>query len=132
MKLFAINETIANINVLLLNIAGYYLWGLNGLGVAFTLSYLIYFIQVLVIVKKRYKFSFTSNFNKLFLIEFIFLISCFLIIYFWKSNFAYIPMTFLIMICTIYSFKELDKRIGLKSTLAGLKENFKKQTKINQ
>jgi O-antigen/teichoic acid export membrane protein len=42
-KLFFWNELIANIYLTLINIAGYYFWGLSGLGYSFLLSYFIYF-----------------------------------------------------------------------------------------
>ena len=50
-KLFFWNELIATIYGLGLNVLGYYLMGLEGLGISFLISYLLYFIQVLVLAR---------------------------------------------------------------------------------
>ncbi len=113
MRTFAINETIANINVLVFNLSGYYLWGLEGLGIAFALSYLIYLFQVYFVARYKYNFNFTPPFLKLYSIQLILLLSCFLLIYLWKSSYVYIPTVLLTTLCVYYSFRELEKRMDL-------------------
>lgn len=113
MKVFAINEIISNIYMLVLSLAGYYFMGVTGLGVAYTLSYLIHLFQIFIVSKKRYNFAFISSFSKLYTIQLLLLIPCFLLIYLWKSNFVYIPTIMLTIICGIYSFKGLDKRLEI-------------------
>lgn len=121
MKLFAINETIANIYIFLFNLLGYYFFGLNGLGIAFTLSYFIYMIQVYLVTKKRYNFNFSTSFNKLYITQSVLLLTCFLLIYFWKSNYVYIATVLLTIFSSIFSFQEFDKRMELVISI----KNFK-------
>jgi len=123
-KTYTITEFLSNIVILLSNILGYYIGGLEGVGIAFSTSVFIYLILVYVVAKNKYQFKFTMSLKKMFSIEFILLLFCFILVYFWKSNYMYIPTIILTLICGIYSFKELDKRIGLKSiVLSKIKKN---------
>lgn len=126
MKLFAINETIANIYVFSLSIFFYYLFGLDGLGIAFTLSYFIYLIHYYLLSKKKFNFNFIKSFNKLFSIQLLLLVSCFLLVYLWKSNYVYIPTIILTLICCMYSFKELDKRMELVKAVKNFRDGRRK------
>lgn len=116
MKSFAINETIANIIVLLFNIIGYSIWGLNGLGVAFSLSYLIYFIIVYYKAKLKYGFKFSSELiatkTKFILLSLI----CFYIMYFNKSNINVYVVIIIALISIIYSLYKLNSKINLISS----------------
>lgn len=122
MKLFAINETSANIYTLLLNLLAYYLFGLEGLGISFALCYFIYLLQVYFVASKKYKFNFIKSFNKLFSIQLLLLVSCFLLVYLWKSNLVFIPTIILTLTCCIYSFKELDKRMELVKAIKNFRD----------
>lgn len=113
-KLFVINETITNIYFLLLNLIGYKLFGLTGLGIAFTLSYLIYFIQVYIIAKRRYNYHFSCELKKLCVIQVLLLFTCFGISRLFTSNIVYIIGSILILASGGYAVKELDKRIELR------------------
>ena len=79
-KLFIINETIANVLSLFFSIIGFRYWGLQGLGVAFSATYFVYFIQVYLIVRKRYLFEFSQDFKKVFLLQFLFVTVCLVIV----------------------------------------------------
>jgi O-antigen/teichoic acid export membrane protein len=126
MKTFAINETITNLYVLIFNLFGYYVFGLDGLGISFALSYLIYFLQVYFISNNKFNFNFIESFNKLFSIQLLLLVSCFVLVYFWKSNFVYIPTIILTFICCIYSFRELDKRMELVKAIKKFRNGWRK------
>lgn len=112
-KLFFYNELIANIYTLAFNIIGYNYGGLDGLGISFIAGYLIYFIQVYVIAKVKYGFTYYDNFYKLFGTQFITGISCFLVIKLLDGPYLYIPGSLLILFSVFFSFRELDKRMGL-------------------
>lgn len=114
MKIYAINETIKNIIVLLLNVFGYLLWGLDGLGIAFTISYLFYFIQVLIVSKIKYNFFFRKDSVKLFIITSLLIISVFLSVFLINNYLKYIIASFLFLLSLIYSYRELNKRMALK------------------
>ena len=63
-KLFFWNEFFQTIYTLMFNILGYKFLGLEGLGISFLLSFLVYSIQVFVVTRMKYSFSFTNEFYK--------------------------------------------------------------------
>lgn len=117
MKLFAINETIANFYGFIINIVFYYLFGLNGLGIAFTLSYFIYLIHYFLLAKRNFNFNFIPSFERMFLLQMALMIPCFLLVYFGISKLALIIAILLTITCIIFSLKELDNRIKLFSII---------------
>ena len=116
-KKFFWNELIVNLYMLFLNIGGYYYLGLNGLGIAFLISYLIYFFQVYFVCRKYYKFKFEVGFIKIFLIQFILaFISFILVKHFYHSYLYYLGFLFF-LVSSWYSYTELEKRIAIKDLI---------------
>lgn len=111
-RLFIINETIAKLYSLALEIAGYYFWGLAGLGVAFLLTYFLYCIQVYLIARRRYNFGFTKSFRNVFAVTLLIVSVSFAIIHAFHTPWVYIPLTMLFIACTYYSIVELNKRMN--------------------
>jgi len=122
-KLFFWNELIANIYILALNILGYRFMGLTGLGISFMVAYLLYLIQVFIISKIKYKFSFHTAFIYIFTIQVLLAICCFVDVKFIEKPYSYIIGMGLIMISTWYSYKELNNRIGIKDILFNRNRN---------
>lgn len=122
-RLFFINEVVANIYMLGFSLAGYLLWGLEGLGISFFASYLLYLAQVFILARIKYEFNFEKGFLKIFGIQFLLGVLCFVLsrlidppqLYFWGS--------FIILISGYYSFRELNQRLQLVTLL---KEKFGK------
>ncbi|MEJ7677584.1 MAG: hypothetical protein WKG06_06895 [Segetibacter sp.] len=114
---FFLNELVANIYLLSLNIAGYYFMGLTGLGISFLVAYFLYFIQVYLLSKSRYAFSLEKRFLKVFLLQFALALACFLVIQILHKTYAFIFGTGIIITSSIFSFAELDKRLGLKQLI---------------
>jgi len=112
-KLFVINETISSIYIYTLNIAGYYLGGLLGLGIAFALGYLIYFVHVFIIARVRYGFYFSDSFKKIFLIQFVLVYSGLLIAYLLRFSLWRYMATIVFFICAVFSFVELNNRLKI-------------------
>ena len=79
--------------------------------------YLLYFIQVYLISKIKYEFSFDAAFLKLFGIQFTLAILGFLLVCYLNNPFRYILGIVLIVISVWYSYMELDKRIGIHNLL---------------
>jgi len=111
------NELISNLYVLGLNILGYRFGGLDGLGISFLLSYIFYFVQVFLLTKYKYDFSIRSAYTKIFLVQLFWGILCFLTIRFFSVPGDYLVGFFLFAASTIISYKELDRRIDLKTIL---------------
>jgi O-antigen/teichoic acid export membrane protein len=122
-KLFFYSELAANIYMLIFNILGYMLGGLEGLGISFFAGYLIYLIQVFTLASYNFGFSFEKAFYKIFGIQFLLGAFCFTAGKLLEVKYLYFVGSLFIILSCFYSFKELDKRIGLRSILI---ERFKK------
>lgn len=112
-KLFFWNELITNIQMLILNICGYYFFGLKGLGISFMISFLIYLIQVYFICKIKYMYKLSFGVKKIFSIQLFLALLCLSIVLTIEGNIKFFLGTILIIISTLFSIKELDNRIGL-------------------
>lgn len=125
MKIFLFNE----ITIKLFNVPLYFLMykflGLEGLGIGFMINYFVYFLLVYVVSNKKYQFKFLSSFNKLYILNIVLVLSCFILIYLWDSNFVYAPIVILTLICCAFSFRELDKRLDLKAIFRSVSGRMK-------
>lgn len=116
-KLFFWNELTANVYLLGFNLLGYKYGGLDGLGISFLIAYVIYFIQVFLVARLKYSFSFEKALIKIFLIQLLIGIGSFLIMKFTIKPFSYILGSVFILISVTYSSLELNKRLDLKNLL---------------
>jgi O-antigen/teichoic acid export membrane protein len=123
-NLFFWNELIGNIYGLGLNLLGYYFLGLTGLGISFIVTSLIYLVQVFFLTKIKYKFNFDYAFIRIFAFQFLMAISCFIIVKTLGNPYAYLGGIGLIIISSWFSYKELDKRLGLKGIISSFKNRF--------
>jgi O-antigen/teichoic acid export membrane protein len=123
-KVFFFNELFANMYILLFNIIGYHYAGLTGLGISFLVAYFIYFVQVYLVSKRLYNFNISRGLINIFIIQFSIAITCFFVVIFFNKPMAYSLGVVFILVSTIYSWKEMDKRIGLKSILIGIKRKL--------
>jgi O-antigen/teichoic acid export membrane protein len=112
-KLFLFSEILANFYMLLLNLLCYNFWDLDGLGISFLIGYMLYLVQVFLIAKIKYKFSFIPEFYKIFFLQMALGMLCFVCIKFLLQPWAYLAGVLLIGLSIWYSIRELDKRIGL-------------------
>lgn len=117
-SLFLWNELIGNIYILALNLIGFHYMGLTGLGISFMIGYLLYLIQVFILSKIKYQFSFQAAFIRIFIIQFLLALSSFFVVKFIGKPYVYVIGLGLILVSIWYSYKELDKRLGLKSVFA--------------
>lgn len=125
-KTYFWNDTFANSYVLLLNIIGYKIYGLTGLGISFFIAYFLYFLQAYIITKKRYKFSYSRSLYLLIIIQFLFGLLCYFIIRFLPLLLAYTLGILVILTVSLYSYHELDKRLRLKLIINDLKDGKRK------
>lgn len=110
-KIFFWNELITNIQMLLLNILGYYFLGLEGLGISFMVSFFMYLLQVYFISKRRYMFNLSFDVKKIFSFQLLLALLCLLCVLTIKGNMKFFVGVILIIVSTFFSVKELDKRI---------------------
>jgi O-antigen/teichoic acid export membrane protein len=121
-RLFFINELLANIYALVLNVVGYKLWGLNGLGLSFLITYILYLIQVFIFCRKKYAFNFDKSFVKIFTVQLSSAIACFCTIKFIHVPYQYIAGSGFIILSSVYSLRELNKRLDFKAIVLKLKK----------
>lgn len=121
-NIFFWNELVGNIYMLGFNLLGYYLYGLDGLGMSFLISYVLYFLQVFLLAKYKYDFSFSPQFYKIFGFQLVLGMLCFTITMFVATPWNYIIGLPFILISAWYSFKELDKRMDLKGIVNNLRK----------
>jgi O-antigen/teichoic acid export membrane protein len=126
-RLFFWNEIIAIVYFLGLNLLGYYYLGLSGLGISFMVGYLLYLIQMYLLSKRKFEFSFSSALIRIFIFQFLLAIGGFIAVKFLSSPFNYFVGTGLIALSTWYSFKELDKRLGIRSIMIEIRDRFFKK-----
>ena len=116
-RLFFWSELISTVYLLGLNLLGYYYGGLEGLGFGLMCAYLLYLVQIYVIMHTRYGFVFNVGFIKIFTLQFTLALICFVITKFFVAPWAYLVAAPVIVFSVWYSFKELDKRLHLKEFL---------------
>lgn len=116
-KLYFWIELTANILELLLNLIGYHFWGLTGLGISFTIFYILYLGQVYLISKIKFAFTINHDLITIFIVQFGLAIISFLVTKFLKQPFNYISGIILVVLSGWYSFQELDKRLGIQSII---------------
>lgn len=116
-KLFFVNETVANIYILIFNICGYKYAGIQGVGVSFLLGYFLYFIQVYYVAKSEYKYKIERSFIYILLIQFSISTLClFVSTHLSEPNSLLSKTVFIILVFSI-SFFFLNKRMNLKDFL---------------
>jgi len=123
-NIFFWSELIANTYILLFNIVGYHLLGLTGLGISFTIAYIIILLQVFIISKYKYRFSFNKTFVKIFIVQLSLAIITFLIITLIKERNSYFIGLFIILISCWFSLTELNKLLDLKSLVLEIKNRI--------
>ncbi len=114
-KTFGIIEISAMIFDIITNILGYYLYGLEGLGISFVINYIFGLTLTLFFAYKKYGFRYDRSTLKQFFISLTFVSAVFLISYFIKRPSSYYYGAIVFIITVVYSFVSLDKRIGLKT-----------------
>ncbi|SEO50167.1 Membrane protein involved in the export of O-antigen and teichoic acid [Flavobacterium sp. CF108] len=123
-KVYFWNEVIVNTYMLILNMLGYYYYGLTGLGISFLISYFLYFIQVFFICKIFYEFDFNKEIIKIFSIQFTLALFSFIAVYFCNIYVAYSVGLLIILVSSCFSLNELDKKLDIKGIISN---KFKKK-----
>lgn len=113
-KLYFLNELISAIYITILNLLGYKFLGLEGLGISFLIGYIMYFIQVLVLTKLKYNFSFDYAFKRILLISLFFSTIALLTIKFMPNAYSLVTGIVVLIITIYYSYYEIDKRLDIK------------------
>lgn len=122
-KLFIINELAPGVYGTVFSLIGYKMGGMTGLGIALTAQNLVYFIQVYIVANRKYGFSFSASFLKLFAIQHLFLIMVYGLLFFGRNTPFYVLGIVVLIVSGFFSIKELNKRMSL---LSFIKQKFRK------
>lgn len=112
-KLFLKLELSANIYYLVFSLIGYHFWGLTGLGIAFAMEYVVYFVQCYLIARKRYEFKFSNSFIKCYGIQLLLVIACLAIVMIFDGWMKYAIGSVIIAISCYLGLKGLNQRMNL-------------------
>lgn len=123
-KIFMWNEIIISIISLLTCILGYYYYNLIGIGIAYTLNYIIYFVLVLLIAKKKYDFSFEKDYWNIFIKYSVFILLIFIISIFFKyTMWSYFLFFFIDLVFGYFVYNDFKKRIDIKNIISKFSKN---------
>lgn len=112
-KLFLKLELSANIYYLIFSLVGYHFWGLTGLGIAFAMEYVVYFIQCYLIARKCYDFRFSNSFIKCYGIQLLLVIACLVVVMAFDGWMKYTFGSVIIALSCYLGLKGLNQRINL-------------------
>lgn len=122
--LFFITEASIALFLLIANIVGYKYFGLVGLGVAYIITYVIYFITHCIIDKKLFNFSFDKEFIIIFIITNIIAIISYIIYKIVGHPWMYLIGGVITLGVSTYSLIEINKRVSIKSILSNVYDKF--------
>ncbi len=115
-KMFLINESIICVISLTFKIAGYYFYGLEGIGIAFALSYIWYTAQLYIFLHKSTEFSFTIEFKRIFLTLLPLCLGCLIFIKLdIPAGWMYSVGSLFLIVSLFASYKVLNKRIAIRA-----------------
>lgn len=115
LKLFVTNEVVAKVFSLCSSLIGYQIWGIEGLGIAYVVSYSVYLLWVYSVSRKKYGLRLSSSLIKVLLLTGIFTVSVFLVNYFSKESvLTYIISAVIVALSLIIMLKELNRRVALE------------------
>ena len=113
-KAFWLNELVAVLLHLFINLLFYHYGGLTGLGVSYMLNYFLYNFQVWFITKIRYSFKLNLSLLKVLIPQLVISAAIITIYYFLGEMPRYIAGTLLTVASTYISYKMLNKYVDIK------------------
>jgi O-antigen/teichoic acid export membrane protein len=113
-RLFVKTSLFFNSAFLIINIAGFHFYGLEGLGITFLINYAIHLLGLKIITAKKYGFDFDGEFYRLFFICIFICGIAFAGLYIESFALKYGMLSILMLISLWFSFTQLNKRIHFK------------------
>lgn len=113
-RLFLGTELLSWSIILITNIIGYNLWGIEGIGIAFLFSYICYLLTISLICFRKYRISFSKEMKSLFCFTIIASLCTLCIIRYitpYDSEISCTLCIMLIMLTTIISVRKLLQHI---------------------
>jgi O-antigen/teichoic acid export membrane protein len=123
-KLFLTVEIAASVIVLGFNLLFYNWFGLTGLGISLSLSYLISAIGMLLILKKKYNFQFTSETFILLATSMLSLVFCLLSVHYLQGSLLLLAQLGIGITTISYFTYEFNKRIPIAQLIDKFKNRL--------
>ncbi|WP_375238703.1 oligosaccharide flippase family protein [Aurantibacter sp.] len=114
-KVFVKTAIMFNVLLLGLNVLGYYLGGLEGLGISFLIYYMIHLVVVSTIVFLRYKISLYKSFYHLFLLAITLCVLTFLVTYLAPGILQVCLFLILTLLGFYISYYKLNQKINIRA-----------------
>ena len=131
-KMFVKTAIGFNILSLLMNISGYYFYGLEGLGFSFCFYFLFHFIGLKIITKKQYDLYFQKDFYAIYLVCFIICITAFLLRYIESEVLKYTLLSIMILLSFWFSWFQINKKINLSEIFTSFVQRKKDRNDSEQ
>jgi O-antigen/teichoic acid export membrane protein len=114
-QLFLTIEIVSGTIILLLNLLFYSLFGLNGLGISFILSYLLGMMFSFFFLKWKYRIAFPKKLYERLLLTYGLIVLSFCTIFISGSFYRYSAGLIVLIFATIFSIYKLNELMDLKS-----------------
>ena len=116
-KIFFINEVICILYTYGFNILGYKYFGLTGFGISMFVSYVFYLIQMSIVTSRYFHLKLGNRLWRLFAILEVLVVIALSIKVFLSMTLGYILGSILLVGTCVYSFRNLDQKMGLRRML---------------
>ena len=98
---------------LLFSLLGYHYMGLTGLGIAFALEYIVYFLMCYLIARKCYEFRFSNSFIKCYGIQLLLVVVCLAVMIAFNGWIKYTIGSVIIVLSCYLGIHGLNQRMNL-------------------
>jgi O-antigen/teichoic acid export membrane protein len=116
-RLFLVLEIISGALILGLNLLGYHLFGLNGLGISFVVSYLVATVITYIALKVIYQISFPVRLFGKITVAYLFVLLAFFTVFFQDIAIRYITGTAAVLAATLFSLYKLNELMDIKAII---------------
>lgn len=120
LKVFGVIEVSAMIFNIIINVLGYKLYGLEGLGVSYIIGYIFGLSITLLVAHKKYGFVYAKATINAFMTSILLIIIVFVLVFFLDGLGRYFAGAIVLMASVLYSFIELDKRLRLRPMIVDI------------
>lgn len=125
-KVFFFNEVFSILYSFAFNMLGYRYFGLAGFGMSILVSYTLYFIQMHLSVTHYFHFSFGRKIWLLFVLLNIFVVIALMVKIILAPVYGYVLGSLMLILATVFAFRELDKKLDIKDKFKTKFTNGKK------
>ena len=130
-KLFFYKESFVHIFMFISSVLAFQWKGLEGVGVAYLITYVVNALLLIAILKVKYSFIYSKTYLTTFAIQFPLGILVFLLLIKSPTSTYYISSIIVCLLVSFLSFQSLDKKIDLMTHATILTKFFNKDNKPN-